>query len=47
MNLSCEKVNSIETELEDLSAMRGEFNKLSAIVLSKFSAETTRSEERV
>ena len=41
MNLLCEKVNSIETELEDLSAMRGEFNKLSAIVLSKFSAVTT------
>ena len=41
LNLLCEKVNSIETKLEDLSAMRGEFNKLLAIILSKFSAETT------
>ena len=40
LNLLCEKVNSIETKLEDLPAMRGEFNKLSAIILSKFSTET-------
>ena len=40
-----EKVNSIETRLEELSAMKGTLDKLSAAVLGKILVETTNCQD--